>query len=160
MSDSLRLNISNYETDEAVFFYTPHFYVFDNFSSFAIEIWGKVFATAEHAYQWKKFDYSKSEVAEQILLARSARDTKVISDANRNVVDGSWDTVKIHFMEEILRAKLTQHEVVKKRLIETTGKDIVENSPTDGFWGCADGGGENHLGKLWMKLRSELLAVQ
>jgi len=157
MSNEPRVFISNYETDTAVFFYTPHFYVFDNFSSFAIEIWGRVFPTAEHAYQWKKFDYSKSAVAEQILIAKSARDTKVISDANKAVVDPAWDTAKLTFMEEILRAKMAQHEVVKKRLIQTTGKDIIENSPTDSFWGCADGTGANHLGKLWMKLRDELI---
>ena len=35
---------------------------------------------------------------------------------------------------------------------------IVEDSPKDNFWGWGkDRTGENHLGKLWMKLRDELL---
>ena len=58
---------------------------------------------------------------------------------------------------EIIRAKLSQHEKVRKTLLETGNKDIVENSPTDAFWGIgSDNKGENVLGKLWMRLREEL----
>ena len=90
-------------------------------------------------------------------MARSARDTKVIADTYKNEISPKWDEVKVSFMEEILRAKLAQHEKVRSLLFETVGKDIIENSPTDSFWGVGeDGNGENHLGKLWMKLRTEL----
>lgn len=147
----------NYVTDTVVFFYTPRYYAFDSFSAFAVELWGKVFPTAEHAYQWKKFIFSESPAAEIIFMARSARDTKVIADTHKNEISSKWDEVKVSFMEEILRAKLAQHEKVRTLLLETVGKDIIENSPTDSFWGIGENGtGENHLGKLWMKLRTEL----
>ena len=60
-------------------------------------------------------------------------------------------------MEDILRAKLSQHAYVKKKLLETGNYMIVEDSPTDSYWGCgSDRKGQNHMGKLWMKLRDEL----
>jgi predicted NAD-dependent protein-ADP-ribosyltransferase YbiA (DUF1768 family) len=41
-------------------------------------------------------------------------------------------------------------------LRESGHEDIVEDSPTDYFWGeGADGTGQNMLGKLWMKIRAE-----
>ncbi len=51
----------NIETDAEILFYTPYYHVFDNFSAHAVEIWGKLFPTSEHAYQWKKFEESAPE---------------------------------------------------------------------------------------------------
>jgi hypothetical protein len=60
-------------------------------------------------------------------------------------------------MEELLRAKLSQHEKTRRLLLETGDKQLIENSAVDYYWGIgADGTGRNTLGKLWMKLRSEL----
>ena len=60
-------------------------------------------------------------------------------------------------MEEILRAKVAQHEKVQRMLRETGTKKIIENSPIDGLWGIGpDGKGENMLGKIWMKIRQDL----
>lgn len=156
MTEVVLISDPNYTTDTAVYFYTPRYYAFDNFSAFAIELWGKVFPTAEHAYQWKKFEFSESSVADEIFAARSARDTKVIADAHKDEISPEWDKMKISFMEDILRAKVDQHDKIKELLLETAGKDIVENSPTDSFWGIGKGEGKNELGKLWMKLLSEL----
>lgn len=157
MKDEIREDDPNYSTDNAVYFYTPKYYAFDNFSAFAIELWGHVFPTAEHAYQWKKFNVSNSSVISEIIAARSARDTKVIADVHSTEVSVEWNTVKLTFMEVILRAKLDQHQKVRELLMQTKGKNIFENSPTDAYWGVGpEGDGENHLGKLWMKLRSEL----
>ena len=157
MTEIVQVYDPNCVTETAVYFYTPRYYAFDSFSAFAVELWDKVFPTAEHAYQWKKFNFSESSTAELIFAARSARDTKVVADLHKDEVSPEWDKVKLSIMEEILRAKLIQHEKVGALLLETVGKDIIENSPTDSFWGIGENGtGENHLGKLWMKLRTEL----
>lgn len=148
----------NYVTDKAIYFYTPRFYAFDNFSAFAVRVWGKEFSTTEQAYQWKKYSVSSPDIADQILRAKSAYATKKIADAHKEGVDSAWHDEKLTYMEEILRAKIEQHEKIKMLLIETGDRDIIENSPTDYFWGIGeDGTGENQLGKLFMKLRAELL---
>jgi predicted NAD-dependent protein-ADP-ribosyltransferase YbiA (DUF1768 family) len=60
-------------------------------------------------------------------------------------------------MERILRAKLDQHPHIKKKLIETGNRDIIEASKDDEFWGWGPNKtGQNNHGKIWMKLREEL----
>lgn len=61
-------------------------------------------------------------------------------------------------MEKILKKKIEQNPYVKETLLNTKDYILVENSPKDSFWGWGPNkDGENHLGKLWMKLRDELL---
>jgi ribA/ribD-fused uncharacterized protein len=70
--------------------------------------------------------------------------------------DSDWGSKKVAVVEEILRAKLAQHLEAQEALRESGHEEIVEDSPTDYFWGeGADGSGQNVLGKLWMKLRDE-----
>lgn len=147
-------NSFNKETEDAIYFYTPVFYALDNFSAHIVEIWGKKFQTSEHAYQWKKFADSNSEIADRILNATSPNEVKKISDAHKSDTSPEFHESKIEIMEEILRAKAEQHEKVRRILKESGTKTIVENSPIDAFWGAGpDGNGENALGKLWMKIR-------
>lgn len=70
-----------------------------------------------------------------------------------------WEAVKVGLMEEIVRAKFTQHPELAWRLIGTGDKMLVEgNHWGDTFWGVdtRTGQGENHLGKILMKVREEL----
>lgn len=151
-------NDYNRETDGGVYFYTPRFYALDNFSAFSVTVWGKVFPTSEHAYQWKKFIDTSPAIAQEILEATNPNQAKKIADAHKDSVPASFHNDKVDVMEEILRAKLQQHEKVQKTLRETGSKNIFENSPTDEFWGVGpDGNGNNALGKLWMKLRENLV---
>lgn len=147
---------TNKVTEDAVYFYTPDFYALDNFSSHTVNIWGINFPTSEHAYQWKKYSVSCPALSKQILEAGSAHDVKVLSDQNKDKMPPLWHKEKIVVMEEILRAKAVQHGDVRKKLIKSGNKTIVENSPTDGYWGTGpDGKGENMVGKIWMKIREE-----
>lgn len=60
-------------------------------------------------------------------------------------------------MEEILRAKLEQHEDVKDTLKRTGKRRIVENSPVDIFWGIGPNkDGKSMVGNIWIKIRDEL----
>ena len=144
----------NKETDDAVYFFTPAFYALDNFSAHQIHIWDKDFATAEHAFQWKKFSESHTDIADRIFNARSPEAVKKISDANKDKQPSNWHEEKIGIMEEILKAKSEQHKDVRDALKRTGKKRIVENSPVDNFWGTGpDDNGENMVGKIWMKIR-------
>jgi len=139
------------------FFYTPRYYPLDNFSAFSVNIWDKLFPTAEHAYQWKKFSNSKPAIAEEIYNATNPHQVKKISDAHKAACPNSWADYKLTHMESILRAKIQQHQKMRDLLLETKDKQLFENSPVDAYWGVGpDGDGQNHLGKLWMKLRDEL----
>jgi len=50
-----------------------------------------------------------------------------------------------------------QNEDVKKALLETGKKYLVENTKDDYYWGCgSDGNGKNQLGKTLMIVREQV----
>lgn len=138
-------------------FYEGEYYMLSNLSAHAIMFEGKLYPTSEHAYQASKFVEEK--IIEDIRAATSPLLAKSIAKRNlgTSAEKKDWKISKVLMMEQILIAKLSQHEEVKQALLSTGDKEIAEDSPTDYFWGIGeDGGGENTLGKLWMKLRSGL----
>ena len=144
--------------NDVIGFYPREFYCLDNFSSFKVEWDGYLYTSLEEAYQTAKFLKSAPEIAEEIKKSHSAHEAQKISFANKDKVRSDWQEVKLTIMEELLRKKLQQNPYVKQKLLQTKDYIIVEDSPKDNFWGWGkDRTGENHLGKLWMKLRDELL---
>ena len=146
----------NKETDEAVYLFTPAFDALNNFSAHTVELWGKRFPTAEHAYQWRKFGENQPDIAARILEAGSPEAAQQIAHKHNNLVPKGWHEKKVAVMEDVLRAKLTQHEDVRGVLKRSGKRQIVENSPLDDFWGCGPkSSGKNMMGVLWMKLRDK-----
>jgi ribA/ribD-fused uncharacterized protein len=138
-----------------IYFYTPEYYVFNNFSAHAVEFRGKLYPTAEHAYQAAKCVDATGQ--EEIRNASSPLQAKRLANEKyRSARDPDWDGKKLAVVEEILRAKLAQHAEARDALIASCGEEVVEDSPTDYFWGVgADGTGKNNLGKIWMKIRED-----
>lgn len=140
----------------AIKYYEQWYDILNNFSAHAVEIDGVVYPTAEHAYQAAKCTDKKGKT--EIAAARSPLGAKEISNKKyEHAKDPDWDNKKLEAMERVYRAKLAQHPLVREALIRSGDEEIIEDSPVDYFWGGGkDGSGENHLGKLWMKLRAEL----
>jgi ribA/ribD-fused uncharacterized protein len=66
-----------------------------------------------------------------------------------------WDAVNI--MRNILRAKVVQHEYVRRKLLATGNRELIEDSWRDDFWGWGlNRDGQNMLGRLWMEIRADL----
>lgn len=160
------MNPLKLDTDTQVFFYEQEFYVLSNFSSFSI-MWeaspreGIVrFNTCEHLYHWLKFaSVGRFAVMKEIRNARSAHDAFKIAEANKHLRRPDWDEVKVSFMGKILRAKADQHEYVRRKLLETGDRILIENSWRDDFWGWGPNrDGKNMLGKCWMQVRADLRA--
>ena len=143
--------------EEVIGFYPREFYPLDNFSSFKVEWNEHLYASVEEAYQAASFMGSNEELVEKIKNSHSADEAQRIAYENRDKRRKDWDEIKESVMEELLRLKLEQNPYVKKKLLETEDYYIVEDSPKDSYWGWGENReGENHLGKLWMKLREEL----
>lgn len=132
----------------AINFYTPQFYVFDNFSANAVTYDGELYPTSEHAYQAAKC--TSAEGKEAIRNAASPLQAKVLANVTyKTHKDPDWESKKVGVMEAILRAKLAQHPEVQRALQQSGSEEIIEGSPVDYFWGAgADGSGQNMLGKL------------
>lgn len=141
--------------DDAILFYEGEYYMFSNFSSFAVTYNGRIWMSSEHAYQAAKFD--DENVIELIHQALSAHDSKKIAHNYKNKVRTGWDDVKVGVMEDILRAKISQHPYIREKLLETGSREIIEDSHKDAFWGRGiDYKGRNELGKVWMRIREDL----
>lgn len=153
------------DTEKQVFFYEQDFYVLSNFSSFSINAIGFDFPTAEHLYHYQKFDYrypnheirnSCINIKKSISGARSAHEAFKIAQDHKEFRDPDWDQIKFDKMLQILRMKVEQHEYVKKKLLETGDRELIENSWRDDVWGWGENrNGKNALGKLWMVVRAE-----
>lgn len=151
-SDKLTL-----DTETAVFFYEQDFYVLSNFSAFNVNVFGRDFQTAEHAYQWRKFNDTNSIIANKIRHARSAHDAFKIAESQASERRKDWDDVKLGIMTQVLWEKFKQHEYVRRKLLATGNRQLIENSWRDSFWGWGENrDGKNWLGVLWMEIRNGL----
>ena len=143
------------------FFYTPQLYFLDNFSAFQIKYGDHLWPTVEHAYQAAKFP-EQSTPWQVIGSAPSPHSAKKLAhqDEYADLHDPAWDTRKVEVMRTLLWCKVKQHEYVKRKLLATAHMRLVEDSPTDNFWGRGQTWeGENWLGRLWMEIREELRNV-
>lgn len=144
------------DTDSQVLFYEQEFYPLSNFSAFALRWKHLRFDTSEAAYHWEKFPGYPS-VQASIQLAPSAHEAFQLARRLRDFCRPDWDDIKVDVMREILRAKVRQHEYVRRKLIDTGDRELIENSWRDDFWGWgAKQDGTNELGKLWMQIRTEI----
>ena len=113
--------------------------------------------TAEHAYQAMK--------AQNEADARWVSEPVKPGTANkrgRSVPPRpDWDTAKLVVMEQVLRVKFAPGTELAAKLLATGDKELVEgNEWSDQFWGSIKGLGQNHMGKLLMKVRADLQGQQ
>lgn len=155
------MELHGLDTETEVYFYEQDFYVLSNFSAFQLLWHGHVFPTSEHAYQWSKFvgEHGDSVVAFRIIRAPSAHEAFKIAERNKESRHPNWDDVKVGIMRDILRAKADQHEYVRRKVLATGDRTLIENSWRDDVWGWGPNrDGQNMLGRLWMDVRGELRA--
>ena len=144
------------DTDDQVFFYEQDFYVLSNFSAFTLEWKGRRFDTSEAAYHWEKFP-DAPEVQDMLLEAPSAHAAFKLAESQKVFRRRDWDEVKLDVMRSILRAKASQHEYVRRKLLATGTRELIEDSWRDDYWGWGPNrDGQNWLGRLWMEVRGEL----
>lgn len=150
-------------TDEIHFYRSNEkpFGVFSNLFRSKVEFEGRIFPTAEHAYQAGKA--SKEAVREWILSAPTPALAAMAAHGlyTWDIVP-NWSKIKFDRMRQVLKAKFTQHEELKALLLSTGSKRLVEAGRVDNavnrLWGEVNGRGQNMLGVLLMELRSELQA--
>lgn len=71
-----------------------------------------------------------------------------------------WETVKYDVMYQVCMAKFTQNPDLLDKLLQTGDAELIEgNTWGDKVWGVYRGIGENHLGKILMQIRSELMVT-
>ena len=124
-----------------------------NFYLVPITYEGMKFASVEHAYQSAK----TLDPTERIRFTSPLLTAGQAKRLGRKVtIRSDWENEKLNVMETLLRIKFT-NPLLASALLRTIPHDLIEgNDWGDRFWGVCKGKGENHLGKLLMKIRAEL----
>jgi ribA/ribD-fused uncharacterized protein len=142
--------------DGPILFYgvRDEFGCFSNFAPAPIRLKDRVWPTAEHYFQAQKFAGTSHK--EEIRQAASPMIAARPSRSRRRPLCRDWESAKEGVMLEALRAKFSQHEDLKKVLLETGKRQLVEHTRHDWYWADGgDGSGRNRLGELLMLARAE-----
>lgn len=124
-------------------------------NSFASSVFydGLLFSCAEAAFQAARC----ALVSDKKRMAQGdAGRAKRLAESIVPIPD--WEERKLSVMEEVLRAKFSQHPELARRLTDTGDAMLIHGTNgKDSYWGrdLYTDRGENHLGQLLMKLRSE-----
>lgn len=94
---------------------------------------------------------------ERIRTSKKPGSAKKLGRTKKVPLRADWETEKERVMATVLHAKFTQFDALKQLLLSTGDATLVEDSPTDKYWGCGKkGDGKNRLGVLLMELRTRL----
>lgn len=117
-----------------------------------------LYPTAEHAYQSAKVESHDLKISiKKCPTPAAAKDFLQLYKINPAP---AWTIAKkLEVMEELLLIKFGGKEPFLTRALLATGDaDLIEgNTWNDTFWGVCNGTGENHLGRLLVKVREELI---
>jgi ribA/ribD-fused uncharacterized protein len=131
---------------------------FSNFAPFPIDLDGRRWATTEHYYQAQKF--TDPELQAKIRAAEKPVIAKKLAEKHRAEIRPDWDAVKDEVMYGAVRRKFELHPELRELLFSTGEEEIIENAPTDYYWGVGrEGTGQNRLGKIIARIRGELRAA-
>lgn len=123
-----------------------------NFAPCEINLDGKIYQSVENAYQAAKTLIVDERIQFESITAGQAK----IAGRQHVTIRPDWHKVKKCLMMDLNRQKYT-NEVYKNKLLATGEAKLIEgNHWGDTFWGMCDGDGMNHLGKILMKIRTEL----
>jgi len=132
---------------------------FDPIDTRITDDFGIVYNTVENAFQAAK---SVDKDIRYKISLMSPNDSK--KEGYRVVCVPNWDSIKLGVMFNFLCQKYKQDPKHRKQLIKSDPFEIVEwNNWHDNYWGvcvcerCQDKEKHNHLGKLIMKIRKQLL---
>ncbi|KUJ14361.1 DUF1768-domain-containing protein [Mollisia scopiformis] len=125
------------------------------------------FRTSEHYMMYRKAVlFGDQGVADRILVAQTPGEAKTLGREAGPFDQAKWDSCCDDIVEKGNYLKFSQNESLKKILLNTGDKIIVEASPSDRIWGIgfdtenAEGNnkdwGQNKLGEALMRVRKRL----
>lgn len=112
----------------------------------------EVFYSVENAFQY--FKCIDPKICVQIAEA-SPKDAKKLG--RRCPMRPDWNEKRLQVMRALIRAKFQQNPDLAEKLIAIKEPIVEDNTWNDTYWGVCNGKGSNHLGKILMTVRQELL---
>lgn len=157
---------------QPLFFYSDRadYGAFSNFYKVTIKVYERTFKHSEGAFMYAKaLTFKDKKIAEQILKADKPRDAKSLGRKSK-FDEHVWKNVREDIMFECCYAKFSQNKKLKKLLLSTGDRMLVEASPRDRIWGIGysvkrapfvapSKWGKNLLGHVLMRVRQHLQSV-
>lgn len=152
--------------DREIFGFLSHFH------PSPIELDGEIWPTVEHYYQAQKsFDPAYRQAVRAAVSPGKAKRLAAPPDSPRRVSYQSWfrrngtqprsdwHEVKLEIMRRAEAAKYSQKLKLAELLLATGKAELIEDSPSEPFWGIGPSGqGLNWAGRILMEIREDLLA--
>ena len=153
-----------FEREQELFGFLSHFH------PAPILLDGEVWPTVEHYYQAQKSsEPAYRQAIREATTPGKAKRLAAQPTAPRRVSAQSWfrkngvlprpdwHEVKLNIMRRADFAKFTQHPHLAELLLATGTAELIEDSPTEPYWGIGpDGKGENWAGRVLMEVREQL----
>jgi ribA/ribD-fused uncharacterized protein len=123
-----------------------------NFWPATVNYDGMKYPSVEHAYQAAKtLDLADRKHIRTLKAGAAKR-----YGTNTVKLRPGWEGMKLQVMESLIYAKFANHLELKEWLLNTGDQELIEgNDWGDTYWGVC-GHGQNHLGKILMRVRLEL----
>lgn len=130
---------------------TGKFRFLSNFWSCYVYWHGVPYPSVENAYQAAKCaDIHDCIRFENIKASEAKRLGRIVK------MRPDWEKEKLRVMESLVLQKFSS-EPLRGMLLDTGDEEIQEgNWWGDAFWGTVNGIGQNHLGKILMRVREEI----
>lgn len=117
---------------------------------------GMLFPSATHAFQASRSSDERTRKA--ILNAESL--LVVLKIAKRIEEPENWKLRRLKIMEHIVRDKFRRSRELQEKLKATGNRDIVmtydDENEANQYWGVVNNKGQNQLGRIMMRIRSDL----
>ncbi len=149
-------------TNNTICFYnnTDPYYEFTNFYSHKIKINTQQYFTTEIYFQANKHEYNSDDYKTVAKMENNWGAFHYIKNAKKVMywTDGEWfNNYQLIVMWTALVAKFLPNQSLRRLLLDTDNKLIVEHTENDWVWGDGgNGSGTNYLGRLLMKLRGHI----
>ena len=116
-----------------------------------------VFPTVEHYYQAMKF-YASDKRFDTILKLKNPDEARLLTKTAEYKINRrkDFDTKKFDIMEKALYAKFIQNPDAAELLKSTGDSILIKSCPMCYKCGFGEGSGMNRIGKVLMKIRSEI----
>jgi ribA/ribD-fused uncharacterized protein len=131
---------------------------FSNFSLHPVWMDALEWPTVEHYYQAQKFvGTGDAAVIPLIHTAPTPEQAAALGRDRCRRTRFDWEQVKAQVMQRAVLTKFLTHLDIQAVLLSTGHEELVENSPTDYYWGCGHTRtGQNQLGRILMQVRDDI----
>lgn len=124
-----------------------------NFYEYPITVNGAEYRSAENAFQsFKTLDLEeRKNLFSQCTPKRAKHLGRIVK------LRDDWEEIKLEVMYKVVLIKFSNTLFLRRKLILTGNQELIEeNYWNDIFWGRCNNKGENHLGKILMRVREEI----